>query len=77
MDVLKFVKMVNVASIGHAVVVCEANAAKEKYVNRMSACVAHNRADVARMNIASTADVFARQVSAINVTIHANQMKFV
>ena len=76
-NVLKFVKVVNVVLIGHVVAVCRVNVDQEKYVNQTSVCVVHDRVDVVHMNIAFKDDVFAEQVSAINVTMHVKSMKSV
>jgi hypothetical protein len=74
---MKFVKPVNVVSIGHVVVVYRANVVKEKYVSWIYVCVVHNVVVAVHMNIVLMKDVFARQVYVINVTMRVNQMKFV
>ena len=76
-NVLKFVKVVNVVLICHAVVVYMVNVVREKYVSQTFVCVAQDQVDVVHMNIVSMENVFAKQAIAINVTMHANPMKFV
>lgn len=76
-NVLKFVKVVNVVLISHAAVVYMVNVVQEKCASQTFVCAVHDQVDVVHMNIVSMANVSVKQVFAINVTMHAKLMKFV
>jgi hypothetical protein len=74
---MKYVKSENVVIISRVVVVHEENVVKVKSVNQIYVCVGSNEVVVVHMNIVFMESVSVKQVHAINVIIHVNQMKCV